>query len=375
MRNIPDPAGCPNSSCPSSTSSITPKLIRHSFLKTRAGWKQRWRCKHCGRTFTRKSGTPYHRLQASPAQFDRAIKMCVEGSSKAAIGHVLGVSRKTVGRWIERAASYARTFSDRLVRDVKPLELQADEVRGYKPGRSERTYVFSVIDVWSRLWLSQKVGNRTYRNCRVVMQDARRRCKMDSTPVLIVTDRFRFYSDSVWKAWGPSCVHVLWRKKLVDKRVVMSRVEIATGTAWQLQMALDRSEDSNSINTAFVERLNLFTRRSLNYLHRRTQSIAQRTSKLAEAVDLLQCYYNFVRPHGSLKFGREKRTPGQQAGLVRRRLTFRDVFLSFKAGARVRWIADEKRRSEWGISCTATTVLTPGGPCRTGPLPCGAGAR
>ena len=40
------------------------------------------------------------------------------------------------------------------------------------------------------------------------------------------------------------------------------------------------------------------------------------------------CYYNFVRPHGALKFGREIRTPAMQAGLTTRRLTFRDIFLA-----------------------------------------------
>ena len=39
-------------------------------------------------------------------------------------------------------------------------------------------------------------------------------------------------------------------------------------------------------------------------------------------------YYNFVRPHGALKFGREIRTPAMQAGLTTRRLTFRDIFLA-----------------------------------------------
>ena len=41
---------------------------------------------------------------------------------------------------------------------------------------------------------------------------------------------------------------------------------------------------------------------------------------------MLRCYYNFVRPHGALKFGREIRTPAMQAGLATRRLTFRDIF-------------------------------------------------
>ena len=43
---------------------------------------------------------------------------------------------------------------------------------------------------------------------------------------------------------------------------------------------------------------------------------------------LLRCYYNFVRPYRALKFGREMRTPATQAGLTRRRLTFkRDLLI------------------------------------------------
>jgi hypothetical protein len=48
---------------------------------------------------------------------------------------------------------------------------------------------------------------------------------------------------------------------------------------------------------------------------------------LTEApLELLKCYYNFVRPHMVLKFGREVRTPAMQAGFVGRKLTFRDIF-------------------------------------------------
>ncbi len=39
-----------------------------------------------------------------------------------------------------------------------------------------------------------------------------------------------------------------------------------------------------------------------------------------------RCYYSFVRPHLGPKFGTEVRTPAMQAGLVAKRLTFREIF-------------------------------------------------
>jgi len=100
-------------------------------------------------------------------------------------------------------------------------------------------------------------------------------------------------------------------------------------------------------DTAYIERLNLVIRRSLSCLHRKTDSAAKSRTKLTEAIDRLRCYYNFIRPHGALKFGREIRTPAQQAGLVSKRLSFRDIFMAFRPMARVPWIRDERVRNAW----------------------------
>ena len=39
-------------------------------------------------------------------------------------------------------------------------------------------------------------------------------------------------------------------------------------------------------------------------------------------------YYNFLRPHRALKFGKMIKTPAMQAGLAKKRLSFRDLFTS-----------------------------------------------
>ena len=88
------------------------------------------------------------------------------------------------------------------------------------------------------------------------------------------------------------------------------------------------------VNTSFIERLNLTIRQGSAYLSRRTLSHARATDRLEAHLELLRCYYNFVRPHGALKFGRQARTPAMQAGLATRRLTLRDVFVSVR---RVIW--------------------------------------
>ncbi|HTY24367.1 MAG TPA: hypothetical protein VMC85_14625 [Desulfomonilaceae bacterium] len=80
------------------------------------------------------------------------------------------------------------------------------------------------------------------------------------------------------------------------------------------------------MNTSFVERLNLTIRQGSAYLGRRTLCQARWRERLEDHLELLRCHYSFVRPHRSLRFGREVRTPAMQAGLADKQLTFREIF-------------------------------------------------
>ena len=110
------------------------------------------------------------------------------------------------------------------------------------------------------------------------------------------------------------------------------------GASWRFEEVLDNSEDSSTLNTSFIERLNLTIRQGSAYLRRRSPCHARSKEGLEEHLELLRCYYNFVRPHGALKFGCETRTPAMQAGLATRRLTLRDIFVYLRRVAR--WLSD-----------------------------------
>ena len=71
-----------------------------------------------------------------------------------------------------------------------------------------------------------------------------------------------------------------------------------------------------TLNTPFVEQLNLTIRQGSAYLGRRTLGQARWKQCLDDHMELLRCHYDFVSPHLALKFGREVRTPVMQAGLT-----------------------------------------------------------
>ena len=121
------------------------------------------------------------------------------------------------------------------------------------------------------------------------------------------------------------------------------------------QCAMARSWHSDPLNTAFVERLNLTIRQGSAYLQRLSRAHARFGRCLAGQLGLLRCYYNFVRPHGGLKFGTEVRTAAMQAGLVDRQLTFRDVFTAVVAFLLVVALAIRVRCQRQGlVPCLAT---------------------
>jgi hypothetical protein len=98
------------------------------------------------------------------------------------------------------------------------------------------------------------------------------------------------------------------------------------GADWRFGEALVESEDSSTLNTSFIERLNLTIRQGTAYLTRRSTCHARSQKALDDQIEILRFHYNLARPHRALKFGSETRTPAMQAGLTTRRLSFGEVF-------------------------------------------------
>jgi IS1 family transposase len=205
------------------------------------------------------------------------------------------------------------------------LELQADEIRTIVGGKEQPIWIFTMIEVWSRLWPSTIVGRRSYRNTLALFRDVSSRMNFDRVP-LIATDGFEFYPKVISRIFGPACLYGQVIKMHRNDRILKVERRAMIGTAGRLHEALFNSEDSSRLNTSFIERLNLTIRKGSAYLRRRTICHARWKERLEDHLELLRCYYDFFRPHGGLKFGREVRTPAMQAGLVSKRLSFREVF-------------------------------------------------
>ena len=318
---------CPNSDCQFYGKTKHGNIKKNGIFKLKRGRRQRYCCSACGKTFCSTTATPYHRIQHSRNTFDDVCYLSVEGLSKSAIARIKKLTWNTVSRWLERACVAAGQFNDHKLNGYPLQEIQADEIRSFMDRKKNPIWLITLIEVWSRLWPSYVVGRRSYRNIRKLFRNTLSRAEL-TAPLLITTDGFEPYGWVIKRLFGSGCVYGQVIKKRRKNRVVSIDRKLLIGTDKRLEEALCNSEDSETLNTSFIERHNLTLRRSCPYLQRRTNAHARKTDRLEENLELLQCHYNFIRPHMALKFGRILKTPTMQAGLASRPLTFREIFLA-----------------------------------------------
>lgn len=126
--------------------------------------------------------------------------------------------------------------------------------------------------------------------------------------------------------------------------------KVIIGSKQQINDALENSEDSENLNTSFIERLNLTIRRNVAYLNRKTPAHARRPERLFGQLEVQRCYYNFMRPHMILKFGSETYTPAMMANISNHKVTWREV-LSL-------WLIEVLRILIYSQNCSGKSLNT-----------------
>lgn len=103
--------------------------------------------------------------------------------------------------------------------------------------------------------------------------------------------------------WEITAVSFYVQVKKIHRRRRLVKVEyhVLLGELEKLRVGLKAVGLSGTINTAFVERLNLTIRQGVSFLVRRTWGTAQFTSELELHLQWWRGYYHFVRYHESLR--------------------------------------------------------------------------
>ena len=138
--------------------------------------------------------------------FERVAHLSVEGMSRSADARVEGLDWHTIDRWLTRAAAPAERFNDSHLKGIPLVERQADELRSFAPDKAKPTWVFTSMEVCSRLWPSTAAGRRSYSNTKTLFKDTLFPGDIVGMP-LIMTDRFQFYERIIRTLFGAACVY------------------------------------------------------------------------------------------------------------------------------------------------------------------------
>jgi hypothetical protein len=83
-----------------------------------------------------------------------------------------------------------------MLRDFPILELQADELFTFVGSKRRTIWLFAIIEVSSRLWAGSRLGRRSYRQAKAVLNDVVLNGRLVGVP-LITTDGFEYYFGAI----------------------------------------------------------------------------------------------------------------------------------------------------------------------------------
>jgi IS1 family transposase len=297
-------------------------------------WRQ-FHCTSCQGYFLETHGTLFHGKQEAVELIVRVLACLAEGLGIRATARVFEVAPTTVLQWLVEAAEQLRAFAAYFLCDLHLEQLQLDELyailRERKAGeisdeeamkRLERSpyWVWTVMDPTSKLLVVVDVGSRTLAMAQRVVHQVTQVLARDCVP-LFLTDGFKEYRTAILGHFGswmhperrqdkgprpqprwmplPALRYAQVVKSYRRRRLVGVTHRVVFGTQLAIEQVL--AACGWTINTAFVERLNLDLRQRVAAIGRRVNTLCQGAAGLQQQLVLFQVYHNFVLPHASLR--------------------------------------------------------------------------
>jgi IS1 family transposase len=297
-------------------------------------WRQ-FHCTACDGYFPEHHGTIFHGKEAAVELIVRVLACLAEGLGIRATARVFEVDPNTVLHWLVEAAEQLRAFSAYFLCHLHLEQLQLAELyavlRDRKAGeinndeairRLERSpyWVWTAMDPTSKLLVVVDVGCRTLAMAQRVVHQVTQVLAPGCVP-LFLTDGLKDYGTALLTHFGhwmpperrqdkgprpkprwmplPALLYAQVVKSYRRRRIVGVTHRVVFGTQLAIEQVL--AACGWTINTAFVERLNLDIRQRGAAIGRRVNTLCQGEAGLREQLALFHVYHNFVLSHASLR--------------------------------------------------------------------------
>lgn len=258
------------------------------------------------------------------------------GCPLQAIVHAFGLDERTVASWRDRAGSHCQQVHQALVEtgQLDLVHVQVDEIR--VKGCKIIPWMGLAMMISTRLWLAGTVSLTRERKLADCLMQQVRRCGQAARALLICTDGWAAYPNSIRRVFrekvkktlgrGRACLQI-WPdlhigtviKRTEKKRVIEVTRKMSHGSDEQAETLLKQSVGGNVLNTAFIERFNGTMRERLATLTRKCRHSARRLLPLEMGMYLIGCTYNFCWVHQELSKSAHLGsacTPAMAAGLT-----------------------------------------------------------
>jgi len=217
-------------------------------------------------------------------------------------------------------------------------------------------YSNTVIKTNTRLFICHHEGNRTTEDATALFSDLEQRRSTDSQIPIFISDEWDPFEEGLLNIYGvqttppykgigrkpkpitippPDLKYVQICKKKEHNTVIGVVRRVVFGDEENVLNSI-HTDSNYKISTSYVEGLNRTIRNALARFIRRGMNFSKQMEMHVRALDFFQAWYNFVKPHESLRVeinqGNtrwKKRTPAMAEGLVDHIFTLEEL-LTFR---------------------------------------------
>ena len=306
--------------------------LRRDGMRNQCEAAAQWECGYCGSNHTAWLGTAQYRLKTPSQKVSLALHMHMKGVAAADISEVLEIPASTIQHWLDRGGQHSERLHAKLFKNLVMRHIQLDELVTKVRKRAKRTWIWTGIDVQTRLLLAWTVGGRSQADAHTLMHQLVSRLAPGHIPAFTSDGLNQYYytitahigswmvveakRKPLWVV-APELLYGQFRKIRAGHKLKYFYTRMLCGTRADMIQHLQNIGLTGIIQTAFVERLNLTLRHVVPALRRRTWALAHNIQSLRLRFALGAAYYNFCRQHQALKGSRYRYlTPAMAAGIT-----------------------------------------------------------
>jgi IS1 family transposase len=254
----------------------------------------------------------------------QVVRALVEGNSIRATVRMTGAAKNTVVKLLADLGSACLDYQDAAMRDLSCKRLQCDEIWSFCYSKDKNVpdkfkgqfgygdvWTWTAIDADTKLVPCWHIGNRDGRDARIFIDDLAARL---ANRVQLTTDGHRAYIEAVEDAFGGNIDYAMLVKIYGNEPEGQKRYSPAQCKGTEKRVIAGHP-DKRDVSTSYAERQNLTMRMNMRRFTRLTNAFSKKVENLMHAVSLHFMYYNFVRPHQSLK-NPYPVTPAMAAGIT-----------------------------------------------------------